>query len=49
MGETAVIPLDFTLPGLTGKDYGICHVDYELYDSDNHLVQPGAKSYTGWC
>ncbi len=37
-GEETLIPVNFTLPGVSKDDYGICHVDYELYDSENNLI-----------
>jgi hypothetical protein len=46
-GEKVETPVQFTLPGLSGTEYGICHVDYELYDSENNLVQIPTESDSG--
>ncbi|MCP4152718.1 MAG: hypothetical protein GY757_33605 [bacterium] len=46
-GQTVEIPLSFTLPELLKQDYGICHVDYELYDTENNLIQMPTESDSG--
>ncbi|HLP44629.1 MAG TPA: hypothetical protein VK469_01705, partial [Candidatus Kapabacteria bacterium] len=46
-GESTTIPVQFTLSELQPKDYGICHVDYELYDAENHLIQLRTESDSG--
>ncbi|HLP46031.1 MAG TPA: hypothetical protein VK469_08795, partial [Candidatus Kapabacteria bacterium] len=47
MGESTIIPIKFTLPELQTKDYGICHVDYQLYDAENNLIQLPTESDSG--
>ncbi|HLP46035.1 MAG TPA: hypothetical protein VK469_08815, partial [Candidatus Kapabacteria bacterium] len=46
-GESTQIAVNFTLPELQTKDYGICHVDYELYDAENNLIQSPTESDSG--
>ncbi len=46
-GESATISVNFTLPALQTKDYGICHVDYELYNTENELIQLPTKGDSG--
>jgi hypothetical protein len=43
-GETTQIAINFTLPELEPKDYGICHVDYELYNSEDQIIQLPTES-----
>jgi hypothetical protein len=45
--ESTQIPISFTLPELQSKDYGICHVDYELYNAENELIQLPTESDSG--
>ena len=47
INESTTIPISFTLPELQPKDYGICHVDYELYDAENNLIQLPTESDGG--
>lgn len=46
-GEEAEIPITFSLPPLESKDYGICHVDFHLFDAENNLVQLPTESDGG--
>ena len=46
-GESTQIPLSFTLPELQTRYYGICHVDYELYNAENELIQLPTESDGG--
>ncbi|HLP48968.1 MAG TPA: hypothetical protein VK469_23710, partial [Candidatus Kapabacteria bacterium] len=45
--ESTQIAVNFTLPELQTKDYGICHVDYQLYDAENNLTQLPTESDSG--
>jgi hypothetical protein len=46
-GESTLITVNFILPDLQPKDYGICHMDYELYNSENELIQLPTESDSG--
>ncbi len=46
-GESTLIPISFNLPELQTKDYGICHVDYELYNAENEIIQLPTESDSG--
>jgi hypothetical protein len=46
-GETTQVAINFTLPELQTKEYGICHVDYELSNAENGLVQLPSESDGG--
>ncbi|HLP49222.1 MAG TPA: hypothetical protein VK469_24995, partial [Candidatus Kapabacteria bacterium] len=46
-GETTQAAINFNLPELQPQDYGICHVDYELYDAENELIQLSTESDGG--
>jgi hypothetical protein len=46
-GETTQTAINFALPELQTKDYGICHVDYELYNAENELIQLPTESADG--
>jgi len=46
-GESAQIPISFTLPELQTRYYGICHVDYELYNAENEIIQLPTESHSG--
>jgi len=46
-GETTQTAINFTLPELQTKDYGICHVDYELYNAENEIIQLPTESDSG--
>jgi hypothetical protein len=46
-GESTQIAINFTLPELISRNYGICHVDYELYNAENGLVQLPTESAGG--
>jgi len=37
--ESTQLAINFTLPELQTKEYGICHVDYELYNAENEITQ----------
>ncbi|MCP5105302.1 MAG: hypothetical protein GY950_18080 [bacterium] len=44
-GDESAVPVDFTLPVV--NEYGIYHTDFELYDSEDNLIQPGTESPGG--
>lgn len=46
-GKTVKTRIVFNLPALTEKDFGICHVDYELYDAKGRLIQLPVESPGG--
>ena len=46
-GETTQAVVNFTLPELQTKDYGICQVDYELYNPENEIIQLPTESDSG--
>jgi len=46
-GESTQIAINFTLPEVQTKDYGICHVDYELYNAENEIIQLPTESDSG--
>ena len=41
------IPIQFTLPTMASSELGICHTDYELYDSQSNLIQMALESSPG--
>ncbi|MCP4148843.1 MAG: hypothetical protein GY757_13940, partial [bacterium] len=45
--QNTAVPINFTLPSLGHTAYGICHVYYELYDSDDQLLQWRTESDSG--
>ncbi|MCP4154531.1 MAG: hypothetical protein GY757_42805, partial [bacterium] len=38
-GDSSEIPIQFTLPETVANDYGICHTDYTLHNSENNIIQ----------
>lgn len=46
-GKMVNTRIAFNLPALAEKDFGICHVDYELYDAQNRLIQLPVESLDG--
>jgi len=46
-GESAEIPITFTLPDLESKDYGIGFTVYELKDAEGNLIQLKTETPTG--
>jgi hypothetical protein len=45
--ESTQIPISFILPELQTMNYGICHVDYELYNAENEIIQLPTESDSG--
>ncbi len=46
-GAETTLPINFDLPVLTSKEYGICHTDYELYDAEGNLLQMASEADSG--
>jgi hypothetical protein len=46
-GAETEVPIAFTLPVLASANLGICHTDYELYDSEGTLVQLASEANSG--
>ncbi|MCI0472596.1 MAG: hypothetical protein L0Y76_03335, partial [Ignavibacteria bacterium] len=46
-GESTQTAINFTLPALSTTGYGICHVDYELYNAENEIIQLPTESDSG--
>ncbi|MCX6580277.1 MAG: hypothetical protein NT166_08835, partial [Candidatus Aminicenantes bacterium] len=45
--ENTQTAINFTLPALSTTGYGICHVDYELYNAENETIQLPTESASG--
>jgi hypothetical protein len=45
--QEAQVPLSFPLPAVTASEYGIGHVDYELYDAEGNIVQLATEADSG--